>query len=410
MRLATVAGLLFLILATSTPAAEGGGEQTISRRAYDVLTAAQDLIAKDQHRQAAEKLRALLPEVDGNAYEAALAWQMLGYALSSAGDHPAAADAFRQALQRQALPADAAHDLTLNVAQLLIHGEQYKEGLRYLEEWFKSEKNPSRDAHVLAAVGYFRSGNCAGAIPHARLLVEDRKQQEEQWYHVLAACHYELKQYNEVAQVLEQSIRYFPAKSEYWLQLAAVYQQIDQDRKATALMALAAQRGILSSTDVVNLARMYLAIDVPYKAAEWLQAKLADGTLERNREHLELLADSWQLAQERTKAIEVLAELARSSADGETSFRLGRLYFETEQWLAAVESLRAALKAGGVKDPSLAHLLLGIAAVRVNNPAVAEQSLNQALRSPGTHDQAMWWLRQLRESAAPQTPEEEQQS
>jgi tetratricopeptide (TPR) repeat protein len=400
--------LLILVIAGAAVLAhaEGGGDNkpegpTVSRQTYDTLTAAQEMIGKDQHGAAAEKVRALLPAVEDNAYEAALAWQMLGYALSGAGDYAGAARAFQEALKREALPAAANHDLTLNVAQLLIHGEQYKEGLRYLKQWLGAEPKPSREVRTLAAIAHYRSGDCAGAIPYVRSLVKEQKTPEEQWYQVLLGCHFELKQYDAVAEVLEQLLEMNPDNREYWVQLAAIQQQLGRDEKALALLELAGQRGLLDAGEALNLARMYLAAGTPLKAAAWLEARLADGALSRGRDSLELLADSWLMALERDKGIKALEELARLDGRGETFFRIGRSYFEMERWSPASDALRTALKAGNLTDPALTYLLLGIAAVHVGDRAAAEESLNRAMDDTATRAQAAWWLQRLHSEDAP---------
>jgi tetratricopeptide (TPR) repeat protein len=189
------------------------------------------------------------------------------------------------------------------------------------------------------------------------------------------------------------------------MQLAAAYQQGEQMNKAIAVLELMEQRGALNREQIINLARMYLANDVPYKAAYMLERQMQAGALARNREHLLLLADSLLLAQDRARSAEVLNELINLAADGELYHRLGRIYFDLQQWPQAMAALQSALNTEGLRDAATANLLLGIAAVHANQQALAERSLALAADSMGTRAQALWWLQRLQREHQPQDAE-----
>ncbi|MGQ0656704.1 MAG: tetratricopeptide repeat protein [Chromatiales bacterium] len=368
---------------------------TVSQRTYDTLADAHALTTKGEYGKAAELLNALLPKLKGSAQEEALTYQMLGYVYSGANEYQQAAAAFRQALAGRSLPADEARTTTYNLAQILIHDEQYQEGLAYLEEWLTGERSPSREARALAAAGYYRSGDCETAIPHLRVLAAEVREGEEKWSQALLGCYIDMKRYDGVAAVLESLVRQDPANDENWLRLAAAYQQSDRHDKAIAVLELILQRGALTKDHIVSLARLYLSREVPYKAAQLLERKLGDGALDKSRENQTLLVDSLLLAQEREKAAAVIADMLKSTQEGELYYRLGRIHFDLRQWPEAMRALQSAFKTGGLEDPAAAHLLLGIAALHAQQITVAQQSLNQALRSKGTHDQAEWWLQRL---------------
>ncbi len=387
-----------LSLALAAPAQED--RPAVSPATYDALAAARSLMDKGGHAGAAARLNALLAKVDHSAYEAALTRQLLGHIYAAMRDYAKAAALFRQALERNALPAADARSTTYNLAQILIHDGQYQEGLALLESWLKEEGAPSRDARALAAVGYYQSRNCRSAIPHLRILAGEADNGEQQWSQALLGCYIDAKQYGEASALLEDLLLRDPANNENWLQLAAAYQQSERVDRAIAVLELMRERNVLEADALANLARLHVSRGTPYQAASLLEAGIADGTLPRSRDNLQLLADSLLLAQESAKAIAALSEIINIAPDGEVYFRMGRIQFDLQRWPEAIRAMQKAIEAGDAEDLATAHLLLGIAAVHDGKGAVAERSLKVALRNERTHDQADWWLHRLQTRAA----------
>ena len=83
--LATVLGV------GGTDAAESGAEKdakyTLSEKTYKALSEAQELMTANKHREALSRLEAILPTVSGDAYAAAVTWQMLGYVYGNLDDY-----------------------------------------------------------------------------------------------------------------------------------------------------------------------------------------------------------------------------------------------------------------------------------------------------------------------------------
>lgn len=394
------ARLVLLCLALVSAAWTAHAAETVSKPTYEALAAARKSIDAGKPAAAVDALKALLAKLGDNAYERALATQMLGYAQAAGSDLGAAAASFRQALGSGKLPAADARNLRYNLAQILINRGEDKEGLAYLEEWMKGGK-ATRDAHALAAVAYQRSGNCKAAVPHLKVLAEGKGEDNEKWEQALLACHAEAGQFGQVAKELEERVRAQPEDREAWLQLAAAYQRAKQVDRAIAAMEVMQARGMLDADQIVNLARLYAAAKVPLKAAELLEGVMAEGSLPRDRANQQLLVDSLLLAQERERAATVLETMLGGGEDGELQFQLGRTYFELQRWADATAALQNAVQSRSIKDATGAYLLLGIAAMQSRQPAIAEQSLRIAAGDDGTRAQAEWWLARLRRLQQP---------
>lgn len=398
--LKNITGLLLLLLLTlgniSLYAADAPALQADT---YAVLNKVQQDMEKFNYATAKQKLVALL-QGDLKTYDEAVAYQTLGYVENGLGDFKAAAIAFEKALEPDVLPEKVTHELRYSAAQLFIHMEQPEKGLRYLSQWFANENNPKADAHIVAASAYYQLEDYQQLIVHVEKAMRLNPTPPISWYQLLLAAYFETKNYQRAADLLEKIVVRVPDSRDYWLQLAGVYQQLDQERKALAVYELAYEKGLLKDNEIEQMARSYLYLEMPYKAAMLLEEELATGDLQVTKANLILLADSWLLAQENEKAESVFREIVNKYNDVKTRMRLGQLYIETEQWQQAVSLLDVKLDNADQELLARINLLLGIAQFNINNVKSATNAFNRALSDKATEDQARWWLEYLKKQSA----------
>ncbi len=159
---------------------------------------------------------------------------------------------------------------------------------------------------------------------------------------------------------------------------------------------MAYQYELLNEQEIVDLARMYLYMEIPLKSAKLLEKELAIGNVSENQKNLILLADSWLLSKENEKAKSLFREIVQSFNDNKTRLRLGRLYIEYEQWQEAASILTADIKTDDKSLLANINLLLGIANYNLNKTNLAVNAFNRALNDKSTADQARWWLDYLK--------------
>ena len=88
---------------------------------------------------------------------------------------------------------------------------------------------------------------------------------------MLRAAYFELDDIENVRIILERLLFEWP-KKEYWTQLSAVYGQLKFDDKQMSSYRTAYEQGFLDkSNELVQMAQLYLSMEVPYKAAVILQ-------------------------------------------------------------------------------------------------------------------------------------------
>ena len=178
------------------------------------------------------KLKKLASTEGIKDHDSAVVYQTMAFVENSLNRLENATKYFIKALSYNALPKKVTHELQYSTAQLLIHIDKPKEGLAYLSKWLANEANPKADAYILAATAYYYTENYKQLIVHAEKALALIKKPPLNWYELLLAGYYELKDFNGAVAVLESIIKKYPDKSYYWLQLAGIYQQLEQEEEA----------------------------------------------------------------------------------------------------------------------------------------------------------------------------------
>jgi len=354
-------------------------------------------IDEGQNGEAIKKLKKLISSNNLKAYDSAVAYQTMGFAKTNIGEFNDAAKHFIKALSLDALPEDVTHGLNYTAAQILIHIDKTKEGLKYLSKWFAKEPKATGDAHILAATAYYHLKDYKQLIIHVEKALALSSKPPLSWYELLLAGYYEIKEYKKSVTLLETIINKHPKKTNYWLQLAEIYQRLKQDKKALAVYELAYTKGLLQKDDINRLISNYLYLEMPYKAAMILEKEMAIGGIIPDFRSLTLLADSWLLAQENQKAEPVFKEIIKKFNDDHTRLRLGQLYIEAEEWSKVVDVLDVELKSESKVLLSKVNLLLGIAQYHSKNMDKATRAFTHALSDKSTAEQASWWLEHLKD-------------
>jgi tetratricopeptide (TPR) repeat protein len=247
-------------------------------------------------------------------------------------------------------------------AQLYMTEEKWKEGAAALEEWFKTEPKPNSGAYYLLAVAYYQMENYTKALPPAKMAVELMEKPQEGWISMLLALYLQKDQYKEAIPMLQRLIQLVPDKKTYWMQLSAVYGQMEDYQNALAIMQLAYGAGLVTDdSEVRRLADLLLFNDVPYRGAQVLEAGIEKKIVKIDDKLYEKLANCWIAAGELEKSIQPLQKGAELAPTGEMYVRLGEVNIQREDWGGAQTALDRALNKGQLKDAANAQMLMGIA-------------------------------------------------
>jgi len=393
------AALLVLTITFGSPPGycQDDSRYQLSAQSREQLTAVQDLMQRNEFENALKVLNTLKAAVGNRRYDLAVTYQTIGYVYSNLGNNKEAIQAFVNAINTRALPANITHDIEYSVAQLLMAEESYAEGMKYLSNWFRQENNPPPDAHYMAATAYYFLKDYKQSINQARNAIKKRSDAPASWYELLLAGYYETNDMTAAADVMETMINKFPTRTQYWMQLAGIYLNIKKPKQALALMELAYLKGALKQhQDLMQLAQTYLYLGMPYKAANLISSEMAKKNINKTRESMITLADSWYLAREPQKAIDVLSDAVSQYQDAEIYYKLAQLYVDSEEWNSAVKMLNLVIQKSDFKNIADAWLLLGVAALQGNDLTTSYRALNNALKYEATRQQAQQWLAELK--------------
>ena len=216
-------------------------------------------------------------------------------------------------------------------------------------------------------------------------------QVDEQWYVLQRAVYFELKQPENVKNVLLKLVKRFEAPK-YWLQLAGMYGELEQEEKQLAVMEIAEQKSFIATgSDMFNLAQLYYYHQMPYKAAAIMQKAMDVGKLPEDERNLTFLAQSWNFAKETEKAIPVMLAAAELSDSGELYAQLGQMYLNMDKWKQAVAASQQALEKGGLRNEGMSHLVIGLAQFNVGEYNEALNQLAKAQEYDGSRGMAQQW-------------------
>jgi tetratricopeptide (TPR) repeat protein len=399
--LVLLGGLALGPAAAAQDCAAGNDAPGLSESVYRQLERASEAIEAGESAEAVTALDKLVERVDG--YARAVALQTRGYAHAEAGDDARALSDFQQALAMEALPRAPQQQLRYNTGQLQIASGDVDAGIKTLQAYFEAacEPPPPR-AHMLLASAYAEQERYRDALGQVeQALARSEGEVAEDWLRFKLGLHFELAEYGAAAEVLKILIARAPREPRYWRQLVGAYFEDGQRRRALAAQALSERLGLLTEPrELRNLASLYQALEIPWKAARLLREALDDGRLPGAPKDLEQLANAWVAAREWAEADAALLAAAEAASDARLFVRLGQVRMERGRWAAAASAFERAL-ARGAENASRVHYQLGIAAWRAGDADRARSALQRAAEDTAQRDAARQWLDYIarRESA-----------
>ena len=371
----------------------GAASRQLSEHSYKQLSKIHTLMDKERYPEALAGLDRMRPRVERKPYEHAVLLQTYGHLYARQEQYPQAIAVLEQGLNLAVLPEAASQQALYLLAQLQLATADYQAATISLERWFELEQQPAPAAHALAGTAYAYAKRYPDAVKHLRKAIELSQNPDKNWYRQLLAVYYESSQYQAAVKLLQQLITQSAGDKDYWLQLSGVYRELGNDAQSLAVMELAYLRGLLTEeTELVNLARYYLYMELPYKAGQLLEKALREGSINPGIENWRLLNDTWVRAREPGLALAATERAMEFTRDADLHLVRAQLLADREQWTDALREAEAAITIGGLDQPGKAHLLKGIAHYNLQQLHRAQVSFEHARDFEDTLKQAERWL------------------
>ncbi|MDG2319184.1 MAG: tetratricopeptide repeat protein [Rhodospirillaceae bacterium] len=383
--------------------------QAMKKPTFERLTAAQAAIELKDYATADIQLREGLADKKTNEYEKASMWMTYAYLFAEQENYNGAITAFQNAIglsnpdEGIGLPPGQVISTKYNLGQLYMVVERYQDAINILEEWRREAETVTAGALVLLSNAYFQIEQYRTAIPLVIEAIDLELEPREPWYQLLLAAYFELEDYVAGADLLEVMVDLFPTKKTYFIQLAALYGELNRDDDSFAMLVMADRQGFLTEeSELVRMARMYMFQETPIKAAGIINRGFKDKSVKRTPDHLEILANAYFNSREFGKAIPPLKEAADLSDKGKLSYRLGQAYLQDEKWADAEAALGKSLdKKGLTKDEEgMVWMLIGITQLERDRFTAARRSMRRATNYKNTKSDAEKWIRFLDQKIA----------
>ncbi|WP_272977404.1 hypothetical protein [Idiomarina baltica] len=333
-----------------------------------------------------------------NSYERAMLWNFYGYTYYDNEQVDKAIDYFAKVVQESLIPESLRKNTLFSLAQLSLTEGNFQETLDYLDRWENVAKaDELSKAWVLKAQALYQAERYAESLPFIQKAIaaadKEDKAPQENWLILARAIHYELKQTEQVAAVLERLVKLY-SKPEYWLQLAGVYGQLDQTKKQLAVLEAANQQGFIDTAgELRNLAQVYYINQLPYKAAKIMKDGFDANKIETNLANRKFYAQSLMQAREYQQALDAYLWADEVSEDGEMLAQAAHVALNLDKNQRATALAKQALEKGEVRNAGNLWLLQGMAAVNQRQYEQAVEAFAKALEFPESKAAAQQWQR-----------------
>lgn len=372
--------------------------QAMNNKVYEKLQAAQESVeAKD-----IKGALAILTELQNgkkplNDSEMANVLNMFAFIYYSEENYSKALAAYNKILTLPEAPEGTLVQARYSVAQLYFVTEDFEKGVAALLEWFKVTEAPTASAYMLLSQGYYQLKQFDKSLKNVEIAInmykEKGKVPKENWYGLQRFLYYDKENYKKVVEILDELLLHYP-KKQYWVQLSAMYSELKSDSKQLAAMETAYVQGMLNKEkELINMAYLFLANEVPYKAAKVLDKGIKQKVIEPTSKNLELLGNSWRSAQEVKKAIPEMAKAAAKSDKGDLWARLCNIYLDNDEFKKAIDSCKKGLKKGGVKRKDTAYLVMGMAHFNLKQYDSARKAFKEAEKDKRSKGYASQWIK-----------------
>lgn len=374
----------------------------LSEPAYNRLSRIYEDIGDEKYAEAYSALEALLGRTR-NEYEQAVILQAMGFVRASQERYAEALEHFNRAIRLNRLPDPQHFDMILQVAQFHNILENHREALRTLDVWFclvPETETTVPNIWVLKASIHSDLDEFREAVRAIDRAIELSDQPREDWYQLKLSMHFEMGELEQSADVLHILINMNPARKTYWIQLASILLQMEQEREAMSVFALAHRKDLLDrQSEYLQLSSLYQAHNFPRKAAEIIEDGIARGVVESTRRNWELAAGAWYDARELDRSLIAYERAGEQSVDGKIDLQRAFILVNQERWGEARDAARRALGKGGLNESEQgnANLLLGMAEVNLDNFDNAIQAFNEAAKYGRLQRAAQEWINHVRE-------------
>lgn len=344
------------------------------------LDAENELLGNKNPQAALAKLNQLRSMPELNCYERGAMLRLSAAIKIETGNRAGAIADLEEAIRVGAITGADVQQTYYNMGQLMLQDNNIPRAKEYMLRWINSGARPTRDQNWQMAIIFQKLDDYRGALPYAeRVLQMDGANASDQVIDFLIFLYDRTGNKVKKAQLLERKLAKNPRDKRTWEAIAGEFFQGGDERKAFEVQKAMYHAGLLTTEDELKrIVNFYNRFNAPFEAAKVLEKEINAGRISKTLENMELLANLYQVSREYDKAIPVIRQATQLARDGKMDERLGRSYFELQQYQNAIDALTAALNKGGLKEPGYAWVLIGQSRYELENRAEAREAFRKA--------------------------------
>ncbi|MEO5626464.1 MAG: tetratricopeptide repeat protein [Dokdonella sp.] len=353
------------------------------------LNKAADLVNDNKAAEAQPVLDKVIANDHSSKYAQAFAHQLQAQVYWDQDKGDQAIAEYRKAIAFDAMPNASQFQMVYALAQAQLQQEKYPDALATLADWEKLTGKQSADELAVKANAYYRTDQFQLAVDTMKKALSMTDKPADSWTQILMASYFELNQYDQAAEVVQQQLGKDPNNKKLINQLATIYIQGDKPQKALELMAKAKSQGqITTSEDYVQLAKLQASAEKPKDAAATMKEGFSKGTIQPTYDTNKLLGDVCTQAEDDACAIDGYSKASPMAKDGNVDYQLGYLLFYSGKSKEAIDALNRAITRGSLRQEGEAYLLRGDAENDLDQNAAAMADWNKALTHSTTKTMA----------------------
>ncbi len=304
-----------------------------------------------------------------NSYELAQVWNTLAFAYYTVEDVPNTIRSYENVLLQGAITEALEQTALRSLFQLYYSQEQYLKSIEFMDKWETLRGKPDAGVTFIKSTAYYQLNRFRDALKNALLVeqiaLQNQKKIKENWWYLQVVLYNELEESDNVIGVLEKLIVNYP-KKQYWMHIAGMYDEKNMDDQAlSAYHAVYLQGMMTKESELVMLAQRMLNAEVPYESSVILEKGLKSKVVERSEKNLKLLATSYTMAQEMSKAIDAWRAATKITEDAELHYHLAQALANEDRHEEASAAYGDAVKIGKLKKLGDVHFWHGISLMQL---------------------------------------------
>ena len=370
--------------------------QAVSKEVYDRIQKAQEEIDAENYNEGLRLLEALKTRKGISEYELQNVLNYIGFVHYNLDDIDAAMAAYQEMINIPSIEPQIKKNTIYTMAQFSMMQEKYNQALRYLDQFFTLETNPSPDNYILLAQNLYQVNRYSDMIEPIETAISEAQRRElevkEDWYVLLNFAYFQQEDYAKVRDIQKILLVNWP-KKRYWFSLAGAYTELGEEQNLIAAYDAAYTQGMFEKeSEYVTMAQLYMQHEVPYNASKVMQEYMDAGVIAKEAKNYRLLSQALTLAAEDEASIPALQEAARLSPEGELNLRLGNAHLNLSQYSECVAAIREGVRKGGIRSPDNAQISLGMCLYNLKEYQDSITAFREAGKSQRSSRIARQWI------------------